>query len=103
MTAGGTRGCVQLQDTKAAREIQALQDFYDMLGSDSARAFYGPGHVWAAHELGAIQVLLITDTLFRVNDVGKRRRYAMLVEEVQEGGGKVFIFSGEPGCKPCCG
>ena len=88
---------MRLQDTKAAREIQALQDFYDMLGSDSARAFYGPGHVWAAPRAScAIQMLLITDTLFRVNDVGKRRRYAMLVEEVQEGGGKVFIFSGEP-------
>ncbi len=40
-----------------------------MLGQDSARAFYGPGHVRAAYELGAIQTLLITDSLFRVNDV----------------------------------
>ena len=60
-----------LQDTKAARETQALQDFYSMLGQDSARAFYGPGHVRAAHELGAIQTLLITDSLFRVNDVAR--------------------------------
>ena len=42
-----------------------------MMGQDSARAFYGPGHVQAAHELGAIQTLLITDTLFRVNNVQK--------------------------------
>ena len=42
-----------------------------MLGQDSARAFYGPGHVRAAHELGAIQTLLITDSLFRVNDVAR--------------------------------
>ena len=63
--------CPCLQDTKAARETQALQDFYSMLGQDSARAFYGPGHVRAAHELGAIQTLLITDSLFRVNDVAR--------------------------------
>ena len=44
------------QDTKAAKEVKALQDFMTMLGSDPARAFYGPGHVRAAHELGAVQV-----------------------------------------------
>lgn len=59
------------QDTKAAQEVAALQAFHAMLGQDSARAFYGPGHVRAAHELGAIQTLLISDTLFRVNDVAK--------------------------------
>ena len=42
-----------------------------MMGRDSARAFYGPGHVQAAHELGAVQTLLITDTLFRVNNVAQ--------------------------------
>jgi stalled ribosome rescue protein Dom34 len=36
--------------------LQALADFMSMLGQDPARAFYGPGHVRAAHELGAIQV-----------------------------------------------
>ena len=51
--------------------MAALQAFHAMLGQDSARAFYGPGHVAAAHELGAIQMLLISDTLFRVNDVAK--------------------------------
>ena len=60
-----------MQDTKAAQEVAALQAFHTMLGQDSARAFYGPGHVRAAYELGAIQTLLISDTLFRVNDVAK--------------------------------
>ena len=62
-----------MQDTKAAKETQALQAFYDMMAKDSARAFYGPGHVQAAHELGAVQTLLITDTLFRVNNVTQAR------------------------------
>ena len=52
------------------------------------------GHVHAAHELGAVQTLLITDTLFRVNDVAARRKYSSLVEEVEAGGGEVFVFSG---------
>ena len=57
-----------LQDTKAAREVKVLQDFYAMLAHDSSRAFYGPGHVRAAHELGAVGTLLITDTVLLVNN-----------------------------------
>ena len=48
-----------------------LQEFYTMLSNDSARAFYGPGHIRAAHELGAIGTLLITDTVLLVHDVNK--------------------------------
>lgn len=51
-----------------------------MLAHDSSRAFYGPGHVFAAAEVGAIQTLLISDSLFRVNNVAKRRKYVGLVE-----------------------
>ena len=50
----------RIKDTKAARESAALQAFYAMLAADPARAFYGPGHVAAAAELGAIQTLLIS-------------------------------------------
>ena len=60
-----------MQDTKAAQETKALQEFYSRLSTDSARAFYGSGHVMAAHELQAIQTLLISDRLFRTNDVAK--------------------------------
>lgn len=83
----------RIKDTKAAREVGALQEFYDMLASDPSRAFYGPGHVFAAAELGAIQVLLISDSLFRINHVAKRKRYAELVEGVREGGGEALVFS----------
>ena len=51
--------------------MAALRDWYAMLAADSSRAFYGPGHVFAAHELGAIQTLLLSDSLFRINDVAK--------------------------------
>lgn len=60
-----------MQDTKALRETKVLQDFYTMLSHDSSRAFYGPGHVRAANELGAIATLLITDTVLLVHDVNK--------------------------------
>lgn len=62
---------MMMQDTKALRETRVLQEFYAMLSHDSARAFYGPGHVRAAHELGAIGTLLISDTVLMVHDVAK--------------------------------
>ena len=62
---------VVVQDTKALRETRVLQEFYTMLSQDSARAFYGPGHIRAANELGAIGTLLITDTVLLVHDVQK--------------------------------
>jgi hypothetical protein len=37
-----------------------------MLGADSSRAFYGPGHVLAAAELGAIQTLLISGAMLEL-------------------------------------
>eukprot|EP00850_Spirogloea_muscicola_P006832 SM000033S12353 [mRNA] locus=s33:298349:300108:- [translate_table: standard] len=58
----------QVKDTKAAKE-------------DPARAFYGPGHVEAAHERLAIQTLLITDELFSPPPFVKRQR-CMATEQV---------------------
>ncbi|KAH0461393.1 hypothetical protein IEQ34_008968 [Dendrobium chrysotoxum] len=55
-----------IKDTKAAQEVRALKDFFDMLSDDTARACYGPRHVEVANERMAIQTLLITDSLFNV-------------------------------------
>jgi protein pelota len=84
----------QIKDTKAAQEVNALGEFMNMLGTDPSRAFYGPGHVRAAHELGAIATLLISDSLFRTADPVMRTKYAALVDEVEAGGGKALVFSG---------
>ncbi|MEW5309126.1 MAG: hypothetical protein WDW38_001035 [Sanguina aurantia] len=83
----------RIKNTKAARETQALQQFYDMLSNDPSRAFYGPAHVEAAGELGAVQTLLISDSLFRMKNVAARARYAALVEAVRAAGGDALIFS----------
>ena len=55
----------QVADTKAAKEVAALDEFFAVLAADSTRAFYGPGHVAAAAEQGAIAKLLIADALYR--------------------------------------
>ncbi|KAG0527909.1 hypothetical protein BDA96_06G273900 [Sorghum bicolor] len=83
-----------IKDTKAAQEVRALQDFFNMLTNDPARACYGPKHVEIAHEqYAAVQTLLITDTLFRNTDIATRQKYVNLVENVKKSNSTVHIFS----------
>ncbi|KAJ8245894.1 hypothetical protein GJAV_G00261430 [Gymnothorax javanicus] len=83
----------RLSDTKAAGEVKALEDFYKMLKNEPDRAFYGLAHVEKANEAMAIDVLLISDELFRHQDVATRSRYVRLVDSVRDNGGTVRIFS----------
>ncbi|KAL2549124.1 Protein PELOTA 1 [Forsythia ovata] len=82
-----------IKDTKAAKEVRALEDFFTMLSNDPDRACYGPKHVEVAHERMAIQTLLITDELFRSSDVATRKKYVNLVDSVKDSGGTAHIFS----------
>ena len=82
-----------IKDTKAAAEIAALDAFFETLASKPERALYGPAHVFAAHELGAIDTLLIADGLFRCANAPARARWVRLAEEVEAGGGVARVFS----------
>lgn len=83
----------RLADTKASEEVRMLETFYKTLQNDSSRAFYGEKHVFRACEAQAIECLLISDKLFRAQDVPTRKKYVRLVDEVREFGGDVKIFS----------
>ncbi|NP_001088486.1 protein pelota homolog [Xenopus laevis] len=83
----------RLSDTKAACEIKALGDFYKMLQHEPDRAFYGIKQVEKANEALAVDTLLVTDELFRHQDVPTRTRYVRLVDSVKDNGGTVRIFS----------
>lgn len=83
----------RLSDTKAAGEVKALDDFYKMLQHEPDRAFYGLKQVEKANEAMAIDTLLISDELFRHQDVATRSRYVKLVDSVKENAGTVRIFS----------
>ncbi|TMW54481.1 hypothetical protein DOY81_000473 [Sarcophaga bullata] len=83
----------KISDTKAAGEVKALEQFYTMLQCEPAKAFYGKKHVLMAAESMAIETLLISDNLFRCQDVNQRKEYVELVENVRDAGGDVKIFS----------
>lgn len=83
----------KLVETKAASEVRALDAFYTMLQNEPNRAFYGIKHVEKANELQAIEILLISDNLFRCKNINERKRYVALVDDVKEAGGDVKVFS----------
>ncbi len=83
----------KLADTRYIKEVQALASFHSMLKSCPDRAYYGVEHVERATEAGAVDNLLVSDALFRAQDVATRRRYVALVENVRSAGGKSFVFS----------
>ncbi|CAG9530133.1 unnamed protein product [Cercopithifilaria johnstoni] len=78
-----------LSDTKAQTEIKALNTFCGLMATDPARAFYGYKHVLIANEQLAIDTLLLSDSLFRSNDIQLRKKYV----ELAESGSNVLIFS----------
>nr|CAG4640906.1 EOG090X07BV [Eulimnadia texana] len=83
----------RLADTKATAEVRALENFYAVLQTEPSRAFYGLKHVEAANQAQAIEILLISDNLFRSSSIEERRQYVALVETVREYGGTAHIFS----------
>ncbi|KAI8816465.1 uncharacterized protein EV422DRAFT_283425 [Fimicolochytrium jonesii] len=83
----------QLKDTKYAHEVRTLQRFYTVLAADPDKAFYGFQHVALAAERAAVEVLMVTDELFRSADIPTRRKYIALVEQVRSSGGTVLVFS----------
>ena len=83
----------KLADTKAFKETQALNKFFEMLNNHSDKAYYSYSHVVKAQEKGAIKTLLLTDSLFRANDIKTRAKYVKLVEDCREAGVEVLIFS----------
>ncbi|CAH1102581.1 unnamed protein product [Psylliodes chrysocephalus] len=83
----------KISDTKAAAEVKALENFYTTLQCEPSKAFYGKKHCETANAEQAIETLLISDSLFRSQDVKLRKEYVNLVDSVRESGGDVKIFS----------
>ncbi|KAE8453405.1 hypothetical protein EG329_010266 [Mollisiaceae sp. DMI_Dod_QoI] len=89
----------KLKDTKYAKETQLMDDFMTMLRKDDGRAWYGPTEVEKAVENGAVGqgggVLLISNALFRSQEIGVRKRWVALVDKVKEEGGEARILSSD--------
>lgn len=82
-----------LTDTKFLREAAIFEEFQKTLNDDDGRAWYGPKEVAQAVEMGAVKYLLLTDALFRSDDISERKHWIKLGDDVRALGGEVLVFS----------
>ena len=88
----------QLADTRFGRESELVDKFMELVRLDDGRGWYGAQVVVKAVEQGAVGrgggVLLISDTLFRSDDIRERKKWVDLVERVRKTeGGEVRVLS----------
>ncbi|KAJ5661047.1 eRF1 domain 3 [Penicillium longicatenatum] len=89
-----------LADTKYARETKLMDDFLDQLRKETNKATYGPREVESAVDQGAVGrgggVLIMSNRLFRSQNIGERKRWVGLVDRVRDvEGGEVRILSSD--------
>ncbi|KAI4210297.1 MAG: hypothetical protein LQ351_006821 [Letrouitia transgressa] len=90
----------RLKDTQYSRETKCMDNFMTLLRKDDGRAWYGPREVEKAVEKGGVGrgggILLISNALFRAQDVVTRKRWVRLVDKVRDvEGGEVRVLSSE--------
>ncbi|KAF6007988.1 hypothetical protein HII13_004171 [Brettanomyces bruxellensis] len=79
---------------KTPENIILFDEFSKLLNEDQGKAWYGEEEVEKAAAVpGAIKVLMITDSLFKNDDVSRRKHYIELVDKVKESGAEVAQFS----------
>ncbi|QLG71374.1 hypothetical protein HG535_0B04160 [Zygotorulaspora mrakii] len=83
----------KLKDTKYTQEALIMDEFLQHLNNDDDKAWYGENEVTTAANLGAINYLLITDSMLRSDDIDQRKRCLALVDSIEQTGGKVAVFS----------
>lgn len=90
---GDPRAMSLIKDTKSATELRAMKEFNEVMLFHPDKACYGPKSVDLASELIAIEILLITDEMYRNRDNGLRKKYIGLVDSVKRSGGKALVLS----------
>ncbi|XP_009623195.1 protein PELOTA 1-like [Nicotiana tomentosiformis] len=86
-----------MKNTKSEIDIKVLDEFMNMVSTNSKRACYGTKDVEYAHELMAIETLLITKEILRNEDNKMRQKYLRMEKSVKKAGGKVVQFNQDIG------
>ncbi|MEM2123223.1 MAG: mRNA surveillance protein pelota [Candidatus Bathyarchaeia archaeon] len=82
-----------LRDSRIAEEVSAVEKLLARIGSESGDFSYGLDQVAGDASSGAVEMLLITDSLLRSLDVRDKVEHVM--RDVEEGRGKIMIISTE--------
>ena len=84
----------KIENVSAMTEVTTLKRFFELMSSKPDQAVYSLKHVSYALESNAVETLLISDSLFRSNNIKTRKLYVDLVEKCKEHSNvEVVIFS----------
>ena len=87
------KGRALLEDTKAVKEMEKLEEFFGVMQKNPNSAVYGEREVAFANESNAIKFLLICDNLLRAKNFSLRKKFNKLVEDIEAKGAQIFVFS----------
>ncbi|KAL7672602.1 hypothetical protein ACOME3_007486 [Neoechinorhynchus agilis] len=83
----------RLANTKAVEDVKLMAEFYELLASNPAKAFYGHRHVSRANECQAIETMFVTDRFLKSGTAEHRKMVVDMMDLVKAVGGKAKIFS----------
>lgn len=82
----------KLEDTKACQEMKIWNKFQNLLSSEPNKAIYGLCDIETANHYEAISCMMLSDMLFRSNNLALRKKYSQLLYQVK-GYADVRVFS----------
>ena len=84
-----------LKNARMAVETQHVEEVLTRLGAEKGNVTYGPDEVAKANQYGAIERLLIIDTLLRESTDEKRLELEKIMREVEAKSGQITVVSTE--------
>jgi len=83
----------KISKSSVVSESKILDDFHETLRKNPEKAAYGKQWVEAAITQKAVNVLLISDKVFKTKNYTERNKYVSLTKTVEGFGGQVVFFS----------
>ncbi len=82
-----------IKEMRITKETELFEEFLKRIGQNKRNIAYGLEEIENAKNHGAIDTLMITDNLLRIEDVKKRQKLDSLLKEIENLGGSIVIIS----------
>lgn len=84
-----------MKHLRVAQETEVVEEILKRLGKGERTVVYGFDEVSKASEFGAVDVLVLADTVLREAENEKRLSLERLMKDVEQKGGKIMVISTE--------
>lgn len=84
-----------MKELRIARETEAMEEVLKRLGKDQMNVAYGFDEVKRATEAGAVEKLMVADSILRESSDEKRLTLEAVMREIEEKRGEIMVVSTE--------